>query len=51
MNHKSETQYLLGSLITFAQNQFQTSIKTIRVDNGLEFISMYDFFLKKCIEC
>ena len=51
MNHKSETQHLLESFITFAQNQFQTYIKTIRVDNGLEFISMYDFFLKKGIEC
>ena len=44
MNHKSKTQHLLESFITFAQNQFQASIKTIRVDNGLEFISMYDFF-------
>ena len=35
MNHKSETQHLLESFITFAQNQFQASIKTIRVDNGL----------------
>jgi len=51
INHKSETQHLLESFITFAQNQFQTSIKTIRVDNGLEFISMYYFFLKKGIEC
>ena len=51
MNHKSETQHLLESFITFAQNQFQASIKTIRVDNGQEFISMYDFFLKKGIEC
>ena len=51
MNHKSETQHFLESFITFAQNQFQASIKTHRVDNGLEFISMYDFFLKKGIEC
>jgi len=43
---------LLESFITFAQNQFQASIKTIRVDNELEFISMHDFFfLKKGIEC
>jgi len=33
MNHKSEIQHLLESFITFAQNQFQTFIKTIRVDN------------------
>jgi len=46
-NHKYETQHLLESFITFAQNQFQASIKTIRVDNGLEFISMRNFFLKK----
>ena len=46
-----ETQHLLESFITFAQNQFQASIKTIRVDNGLEFISMCNFFLKKGIQC
>ena len=51
MNHKSKTQHILESFITFAQNQFQISIKTIRVDNGLKFISLYDFFLKKGIEC
>jgi len=39
------------SFISFAQNQFQACIKTIRVDNGLEFIAMYDFFFKKGIEC
>ena len=33
MNHKSETQHLLELFITFAQNQFQASIKIIRVDN------------------
>jgi len=32
MNHKFETQHLLESFITFTQNQFQTSIKTIRID-------------------
>jgi len=51
MNHKSETQHLLESFITFSQNQFQSSIKNIRVDNILEFISMRNFFLKKGIEC
>jgi len=51
MNNKSQTQHLLESFITFAQNQFQASIQTIRVDNGLEFISMCNFFLKKGIEC
>jgi len=51
MNHKSETQHLLESFIIFAQNQFQASIKTISVDNRLEFISMRNFFLKKGIEC
>jgi len=49
MNHKYETQHLLESFITFAQNQFQTSTKTIRIDNGPEFISMYDFFIKKVL--
>ena len=47
MNHKSETQHLLESFITFAQNQFQASIKTIRVDNELEFVSMRNFFSSK----
>jgi len=51
MNHKSETQQLFESFITFAQNQFQASIKIIRVDNILKFISMRNFFLKKGIEC
>ena len=47
MNHKSETQHLLESFVPFAQNQFQTSIKIIRVDNGLKFISMHNFFFSK----
>ena len=51
MNHKYKTQHILESFITFAQNQFQISIKTIRVDNRLKFISMRIFFLKKGIEC
>ena len=51
MNHKYETQHLLESFITFAQNQFQASIKISCVGNGLEFISMRNFFLKKGIEC
>ena len=42
---------LLESFITFAQNQFQAYIKIIRVEHGLEFISMRNFFLKKGIEC
>jgi len=46
MNHKSETQHLSELFITFAQNQFQTSIKTIRI-NGLKFISMRNFFFSK----
>ena len=51
MNHKFETQHLLESFIIFAQNQFQAYIKTIRVDNGLKFIYIRNFFLKKGIEC
>ena len=49
MNHKSETQHLLESFINFAQNQFQTSIKAICIDNRLKFISMRNFFLKKVL--
>jgi len=49
MNHKSETQHLLESFITFAQNQFHASIKTIHVDNGLRFVLMRNFFLKKVL--
>ena len=47
----NQTQHLLESFITFAQNQFQACIKTIRVDNELKFISTRNFFLKKGIEC
>jgi len=47
MNNKSETQHLLETFITFAQNQFQAYIKTIRVDKGLKFISMRNFFSQK----
>jgi len=47
MNHKFETQHLLESFITFAQNQFQASIETIRIDNGLEFVSMCNFSQNK----
>ena len=47
MTHKSKTQHFLELFITFAQNQFQAYIKTICVDNGLEFISMRNFFSQK----
>ena len=43
MQHKSETQNMLQSLITFAHTQFHAFLKTIRVDNGAKFLSMQTF--------
>ena len=50
MQHKSETQNLLKYFITFARTQFHASVKTIRVDNGAEFLSMQNFFHTHGIE-
>jgi len=46
MQHKSKTQNLLKSFITFAYTQFQVNIKTIWVDNESEFLSMRNLFSK-----
>jgi transposase InsO family protein len=37
MQHKSEARSLLQSFINLVENQFSTTIKIIRSDNGLEF--------------
>lgn len=50
MTQKSQTPHLLESFITFAQHQFHATIKAVRTDNGLEFLSMRDFFHKHGIE-
>ena len=50
MIHKFETQDLLKSFITFAKTPFQGTVKTIRVDNGSEILSMRDFFRSMGIE-
>lgn len=50
MSKKSETQNLLQSFITFAHTQFHTTVKTIRVDNGSEFLSMRGYFQSHGIE-
>ncbi|KAM1078563.1 hypothetical protein ACFX15_025113 [Malus domestica] len=44
MRHKSNTQSLLKSFIAYAETQFHHKIKTIRTDNGGEFVSMLPFF-------
>ena len=44
MIHKSETQIYLKNFFAMIKTQFQRSIKKIRSDNGLEFISMSHFF-------
>lgn len=43
MRHKSETQIHLKNLFAMIKTQFQYSIKKIRSDNGLEFISVSFF--------
>ncbi|KAM2881066.1 hypothetical protein COP2_014191 [Malus domestica] len=50
MSHKSETQNLLKSFITFAHTQFNAAVKAIRVDNGSEFLSMRGYFQSTGIE-
>ena len=37
MKHKSEARVLIKSFFTFVQTQFNTTIKILRSDNGLEF--------------
>uniref|UniRef100_A0A2N9IF64 Integrase catalytic domain-containing protein n=1 Tax=Fagus sylvatica TaxID=28930 RepID=A0A2N9IF64_FAGSY len=46
MSSKGATRSLLVSFFTMVETQFNTKIKTIRSDNGLEFI-MSDFFSSK----
>lgn len=50
MHHKYHTQTLLQSFVAFVRTQFHTIIKTIRVDNGSEFLSKRDFFNTHGIE-
>ena len=50
MQHRSETQHLLTSFVTFAHTQFHANIKAVRVDNGSEFLSMKYFFQTNGIE-
>ena len=50
MQHKSETQNLLQSFITFTRTQYHTSVKTVRVDNGTEFLPLKGFFQTHGIE-
>lgn len=57
MKSKSETRQHLRTFISFIENQFSTTLKFIRSDNGTEFL-MHDFFNSKgilhqrsCVEC
>jgi hypothetical protein len=45
MKHKSEASQLLQNYVSLVQTQFNKRIKTIRSDNGLEFL-MKDWFAK-----
>lgn len=49
MHHKSDTQQLLKSFIAYVDTQLNHKIKSIRTDNGGEFVSMQDFFREKGI--
>jgi hypothetical protein len=37
MKHKSETKHLIEKFLRYVQNQFDTSVKCIRSNNGVEF--------------
>jgi hypothetical protein len=57
MKLKSETRKHLSTFIAFIENQFSTSLKCLRSDNGPEFL-MHDVFNSKgilhqrsCVEC
>ena len=48
LKHKSQTQPILEQFCTMIETQFLKKVKTIRTDNGTEFI-MVDFFVKRGI--
>ena len=37
MTHKSKAFPLLRTFVIFVETQFNTTVKTVRTDNGLEF--------------
>jgi len=43
MNFKSNTQIILKSFFSWVETQFQCDIKTLRADNGSEFLSMRSY--------
>jgi len=45
---KSQTQHLLTSFINLVETQFNTKVKTLRSDNGIEF-QMLEFYQSKGI--
>ena len=45
LKHKSQTQPILEQFCTMIETQFLKKVKTIKIDNGTEFI-MVDFFVK-----
>ncbi|CAN1181640.1 Retrovirus-related Pol polyprotein from transposon TNT 1-94 [Linum perenne] len=49
MRHKSETKHLLQSFCQMVCNQFNTKVRTIRSDQGLEF-QLKDFYAQQGIE-
>ncbi|CAN1342859.1 Retrovirus-related Pol polyprotein from transposon TNT 1-94 [Linum perenne] len=49
MKSKSEVRTLIVDFVAFVQNQYSSSIKVFRTDNGMEF-EMTDFFSSKGIE-
>lgn len=48
MKHKIETKKHISTFISFIHNQFFTSLKSLRTDNGNAFL-MHDFFTSKGI--
>ena len=48
MQNKSEVRANVVSFVSYVKNHFQTKVKSIRTDNGVEFV-MKDFFASKGI--
>jgi hypothetical protein len=49
LKSKTETRKSLIDFIAYIENQFQTTLKCLRSDNGTEFITLSDFLLSKGI--
>ena len=49
LKSKDQTKSSLINFVAYIENQFQTTLKCLRSDNGTEFVVLSDFFLAKGI--